>query len=128
LHCCMNGIEYDTSKIGLEAVLRAWQLKALQVLWRSPEGAKSVIVWEKVNKMLDRESISRASIINFLEAMREMSILSGVEATGKGGYHWVYSPAMDEAGFKQFIAETLLQKIMSEFPEETREAIKILSH
>jgi hypothetical protein len=36
--------------------------------------------------------------------MREAGVLKGVEKTGKGGYHWIYSPAMDEAGFKQFIA------------------------
>ena len=113
----MNGIVYDTSKTGLEAVLRVWQLKALQVLWSSPEGAKSFTVWEKVNKMLEGETISRASVINFLEAMREAGVLSGVEETGKGGYHWVYSAATDEVGFKQFIAKTLLEKLMREFPD-----------
>jgi predicted transcriptional regulator len=123
----MNGIVYDTSQVGLEAVLKVWQLKALHVLWSSPGGAKSFVVWEKVNKILEGETISRASIINFLEAMRETGVLSGEQETGKGGYHWVYSPAMDEAGFKQFIAKTLLEKLMKEFPAEMKEAIKTLN-
>jgi len=122
----MTGITYDTSQVGLEAVLRTWQLKTLQVLWRSPGGAKSFTVWAKVNKVLEGESISRASIINFLEAMREVGVLSGVEESGKGGYHWVYSPAMDESGFKTFIANTLLGRLGSEFPEGLKGAFEAL--
>ena len=122
----MNGIVYDTSKVGFEAVLRVWQLRTLQVLWSSPEGAKSLTVWMKVNKMLEGETISRASIINCLEAMREMGILKGEEKSGKGGYHWIYYPAMEEAGFKKFIAEKMIASLMESFPEETREVIKQL--
>ena len=120
----MNGIVYDTSKVGFEAVLRLWQLRTLQVLWSSPEGAKSLTVWMKVNKMLEGETISRASIINCLEAMREMGILKGEEKSGKGGYHWIYYPAMEEAGFRGFIVEKMIATLMGSFPEETREAIK----
>ena len=120
----MTGIKYDTSQVGLEAILRTWQLKALEVLWNSPKGAKSFTVWEKVKKVLEDETISRASIINFLEAMRELGILSGVEESGKGGYHWIYSPAMDESGYKKFIAHTLLGKLKSEFPEGLKGAVK----
>ena len=122
----MNEIVYDTSKVGFEAVLRLWQLRTLQVLWSSPEGAKSLTVWMKVNKMLEGETISRASIINCLEAMREMGILKGEEKSGKGGYHWIYYPAMDEEGFKKFIAEKMIASLMESFPEETREVIKQL--
>jgi len=108
-------------------VLRTWQLKTLQVLWSSPEGAKSATVWDRVNKVLGGETISRASIINFLEAMRESGVLSGVEESGKGRYHWVYSPTMDETGFKAFIAVTLLEKLVREFPEEMRGALQNLN-
>ena len=41
-----------------------------------------------------------------------------------GGYRWIYSPAMDEAGFKQYIARTILESLMRDFPEETAEAVK----
>ena len=51
----MTGITFDTSQVGLESVLRTWQLRALQVLWSCPEGAKSVTVWERVNKVLEGE-------------------------------------------------------------------------
>jgi hypothetical protein len=65
-------------------------------------------------------------VINFLEDMREMGVFSGVEESGKGGFHWVYSPKLDEAGFKRFIVETMLHSLMDNFPEEMREAIKKL--
>jgi predicted transcriptional regulator len=71
-------------------------------------------------------TISRASVINFLESMRETGVLKGDEKTGKGGHRWIYSPAMNEAEFKQFIAETILKNLMRNFPEETRQVIEKL--
>jgi hypothetical protein len=122
----MFGLEYDTSKTGLNAVLRGWQLTAMEVVWGSPDGAKSRVVHEKVNRMLDGETISRASVINFLEAMREREVLSGEEATGKGGYHWVYYPKLDEVGFRKYVVEKMIKSLMENFPEATREAIRSL--
>ena len=119
----VKGIEYNTSLVGFNAVLRPWQLKAMQIVWGSPYGANSRTVCEKVNQKLVGETISRASVINFLEDMREMGIFSGEERTGKGGYHWVYFPKLDEVGFKTFIVETMITSLMKSFPEETKEAI-----
>ena len=45
-------------------------------------------------------------------------------APGKGGHHWIYSPAMDESEFKQYIARTILESLLRDFPEETAEAVK----
>jgi predicted transcriptional regulator len=84
-------------------------------------------VHHKANQALQGETISRASVINFLEDLREMGVLSGEERTGKGGHHWVYYPKLDEAGFKRFIAETLLEKLIREFPGETSIVIKTLN-
>lgn len=56
----MKGLEYVTSKTGFHTVLKDWQLRALQVVWGAPEGANSRTVKEKVNKVLDGESISSA--------------------------------------------------------------------
>jgi predicted transcriptional regulator len=117
-------IEYDTSEKGLRSVLKGYQEIALRVIWESKEGLNSRAIWMKANETLKPESISRASIINFLEAMRETGVLKGIEKTGKGGYHWIYSPAMDEAEFKQHIARTILESLLRDFPEETAEAVK----
>ena len=95
----------------------------MRAIWMSPTGFGSKAVMDRVNAELKPNTISRASIINFLEAMREMGVLNGVDITGKGGHRWIYSPAMTEVGFKTFIAETLLGNLKRDFPEETRRAL-----
>jgi predicted transcriptional regulator len=123
----MNGnIEYDTAESGLRAVLKDYQELALRAIWATPEGLGSKAVWDRVNAELKPNTISRASVINFLESMREAGVLKGVEKTGKGGHRWIYSPAMDESEFKQYIARTILESLMRDFPEETRTALKNL--
>jgi predicted transcriptional regulator len=121
-----NRIEYDASEKGLRAVLKDYQEIALRVIWASPEGLGSKAVWDRVNAELKPNTISRASVINFLEAMREAGVLKGVEKTGKGGYHWIYSPAMDEQQYKQYLAKTIIESLMRDFPEETRAALEDL--
>jgi len=120
----MNGnIEYDTAESGLRAVLKDYQEIAMRAIWMSPEGLGSKQVWDKANEGLRGKIISRASVINFLEAMREMGALKGDEKTRKGGHRWIYSPAMTEVGFKTFIAETILGNLKRDFPEETKKAL-----
>ena len=77
--------------------------------------------------LLGVDTISCASIINFLERMRCMGVLSGKEVTGKGGHYWIYSYAMSESEFKRFIASTILSCLMRDFPEETKKALTRLS-
>jgi hypothetical protein len=117
-------IEYDTAESGLRAVLKDYQELTLRAIWANPEGLGSKAAWDRVNAELKPNTISRASVINFLEAMRKIGILKGEERTGKGGYHWIYSPSMNEAEFKQFIARTILESLLRNFPEETAEAVK----
>jgi len=119
----VKSIEYDASKLGLSAVLKDYEEIALRIFWESRNGLKSRAVYEQVNQRLSPGSISRASIINYLEDLREMGVLHGEERTGKGGHHWVYSPAMDESGFKRFIAERLIGNLVRDFPEETGKAL-----
>ncbi len=118
-----NRIEYDTRETGLRAVLKDYQEIAMRAIWESPEGLGSKAVWDKANEGLKGKTISRASVINFLEDMRELGVLKGVDITGKGGHRWIYSPAMTESQFKVFIAETILGNLQRDFPEETRRAI-----
>jgi len=58
--------------------------------------------------------------------MREAGVLKGDKKTGKGGHRWIYSPDMDEAEFKEFIAKTILGNLMRDFPEETRKAVAFI--
>jgi hypothetical protein len=120
----MKSIEYDLSQTGLRAVVKDWQEKLLRVVWVNSDRVNSRMAYEKVNEALVRESesISRASVINFLEDMREMCALRGEERTGKGGHHMVYFAAIDEAGFKRYIAEQLIGNLLKN-SKETQSAI-----
>ena len=66
------------------------------------------------------QTISRASIINSLNALVDDGVLGYHEITGKGGHRRIYKPLFDENGFKRFIAETTMKKLLEEFPEETK--------
>ena len=118
--------KYDTGRQGLLALLKDYEGGSLKVMWENPgKQFLSREVLEAVNVRLgDKKTISRASIINFLEKMRKTGILKGEERPGRGGHHWIYSPAMSDAEFKQYIARTILENLMRDFPEETAEAVK----
>ena len=119
-------ITVDTSGEGLAMVLKDYQEVALRYLWRlDGEGASSRDVWVQVNDDLTgKRTISRASIINFLNSMVDEGVLNYTEITGKGGHRRIYSAKYDEAGFKQYIAKVVLGNLLRDFPEETRKALQ----
>ncbi len=115
----------DTARKGLAMVLKDYQEDALKYIWdKKSEGASSRDVWVQVNKTLKARSISRASIINFLNAMVDEGVLNYTEITGKGGHRRISSTKLDEAQFKQYVAETVLKNFMRDFQAETEEALK----
>jgi len=115
----------DPSKTGLEKVLRDYQIEALKLIWGNiGEGLTSREVYEDVNKNLGGKSVSRASIINFLNAMCDERVLDFEEETCKGGMRRKYSKGMDENGFKRYVASTVLDSLIRDFPDQTVEAIK----
>lgn len=69
------------------------------------EGVGSGKTWEVTNVRLGTgKSISRASVIFFLNRRVDQGVLNYTTATGKGGHHRIYSPILDE----------LVQKIRTE--------------
>ena len=119
-------ITVDTSGEGLAMVLKDYQEVALQYLWRlDGGGASSRDVWVQVNEdLIGKRTISRASIINFLNSMVDEGVLNYTEITGKGGHRRIYSAKYDEAGFKQYIAKVVLGNLLRDFPEDTRKALQ----
>ena len=77
-----------------------------------------------MNQELGGRTISRASVINFLDSMVDDGILAYTETTGKGGYRRIYMFKYDEAGFKEHIAKVVIRNLLRDFPEETRRALK----
>ncbi len=119
-------LNIDTSEESLRMILKDYQEAALRYIWRlGGEGASSRDVWVQVNEDLKGErTISRASIINFLNAMVDEGMLNYTETTGKGGHRRIYSMRYDEAGFKEHVARLVIGNLLRDFPEETRKAIE----
>ena len=115
---------FNPEKDGLYKVFRDYQVEALRVVWkRGDNGAISREVWSDVNEKLGSKKISRASIINFLNAMVDEAVLGYEEETGKGGYHRVYKPTLNEEEFKRYLAETMISSLLKDFPAQTREVL-----
>ncbi len=57
--------------------------------------------------------------------MVDEKVLDYVEETGKGGYHRVYSPKLDEPMFKRYVARTVISSLMKDFPLETKAVIQL---
>ena len=116
----------DTSSKGLAMVLKDYQEVALHYLWRlDGGGASSRDVWMQVNEDLKgKKTISRASIINFLNSMVDESVLNYTEITGKGGHRRIYSANYNEAEFKEYVAKVVLRNLLRDFPEETKRVLQ----
>jgi len=116
----------DLSKEGFEKVFRDYQIEAMRAVWSSAdEGVTSRDVYLIVNGVLgDDDSVSRASIINFLNGMCDEGVLTYVEETCKGGVRRKYFPGMDESGFKRYIVKTVVDKMVRGFPTETIDALR----
>ena len=55
--------------------------------------------------------------------MVDQGVLAYREATGKGGYHKIYYPLMDEKGYVKYLVNTMVESLMRDFPKETREVL-----
>ena len=119
-------LKIDVGEDGFNAVLKPYQIEAMRYLWATPgKGRSSREVYEAVNEALPGgKSISRASIINSLNDLVDDGVLGFHEITGKGGHRRIYKSVYGESGFKRYIAEVTLRKLLHEFPEETRIALQ----
>jgi len=119
---------FNPDNDGLSKIFKDYQEEAVKFIWEvGDRGAISREVWAKVNERLVGKTISRASIINFLNAMVDEGVFDYNERTGKGGYHRVYRPKLDESSFKRYVAQVTISSLMKDYPEETREVIRSIT-
>ena len=98
----------------------------LRYVWeQGEEGATSAQAWRTVNERLgEGKTISRASIIFFLNRMVDQGVLSWRDATGKGGHHRIYVTNLDEVEYRKYILRTVVKSMMTDFPEQTKEVLR----
>jgi len=117
-------LQFDAGKTSLAMFFKGWQVEALRYFWSiQTGGANSRSVWTNVNERL-KGSISRTSIINFLNEVVDEGLLNYTETTGKGGHHRVYRIAFTEKEFKAHIAGRMISKLLREYPQETMKAFQ----
>jgi hypothetical protein len=119
-------VVFDTREDGFRTVIKDYQEMALRFLWGSGERSfSSREVWLHVNKEFGGSKfISRASIINFLNAMVNEGALSYKDLTGKGGHRRIYSPPLDEEGFKRYVVKNVVAKLYETWPDTTKEVVE----
>lgn len=120
-----SSFKFDPSKLGLRKVLKPYQVLALYYLWElGDEGAGSGRVWKAVQEKLPLgDTISRASIIFFLQNLTRQGVLRVSEVTGKGGKKGIYYPLMDKKGYVKYLLNTMVYSLMADFPAESKEAL-----
>lgn len=109
-----------TTPDDLHAIFRPYQVHALNVVYAHPEGIGSGGTWREVNKMLAPDTISRASIIFYLNALVDRELLGFDDKTGKGGHHRVYKPIMTWEEFEKVLIWRFIEKLMMMFPGNTK--------
>lgn len=103
-------VKIDLSQEGLAMFYRPYEIIGWDVVWNSPEPIGSGAVWEKTNKGLGPDkTISRASVIFFLNREVDKGFMGYIDATGKGGHHRRYYAKKDMGG--------LVRAIKDEFDE-----------
>ena len=102
----------DLTEKGLEMFFKPYQIAALDLLWNNDEHLSSREVWEQVNEKLDG-TISRASIINFLNASVENGLLDYMETTGKGGYRRLYTPKLSKVETSKYLSKIVQDQLQT---------------
>ena len=105
-------LNLDLSETGLGMFFKPYQIISLDILWNSKETLSSRQVWEQANEQLPG-TISRASIINFLNASVENGLLDYVETTGKGGYRRLYSSKLSKPETSTFLSKIVKESLQT---------------
>lgn len=119
-------IRFDPSQGGLRKFLNRPEELILRFVWATGEyGVDSASAWRVVSERLPPgETISRATVIHYLNRMVDRGVLGVREVTGKGGHRKIYFPLLDENGLIMDVLGTVFHSMMDDFPEETMKIVE----
>ena len=121
-----NSFKLNLSESGLRKTLREYEEVALRYLWEvGYEGAVSGVACKAINERLVSSTISRTSVIVFFNKLVDQGVLGYKDATGKGGTRKIYYSLMDEKGYVKYLIKTMVESMMRDFPEETKEVLSV---
>ena len=106
---------YDTSKTGWRTILRDYSADILEKFILRGVGyemnSREAFEYELAVRQEQGLSISRASVINTLNDMVDMKLLTYRETSAKGGYHRVYRLAGEPKDLKTMVTKQLLASL-----------------
>ena len=117
------GLVLDTSEEGLGAFWNNWQKTLMEELWKQPN-MTSCDAYEYLREKGVRttksttNTVSRASVITFLNRQAENGVLTYSEETCKGGSRRRYRPAMNSDQFAENAIFTIRAKLSEIFPQQ----------
>ncbi len=100
----------------ISAIFKDWQIKALACI---PNSNGTPIGSGPIYDLINRKGchISRASVINFLEALRKLDLIEGILTTGKGGKRFDYKFNVDRSVFNLRVALIIMGALKKEYPD-----------
>lgn len=111
-------MKIDTSKDGLSKYFRSHEIMILQILWEKTGVIHtSRGIWRALNERLQGETISRATVINFLESVSEIGLVDKKTETCRGGKRGLYSIQRTEIEFRKLLLTMLYKDIVSDYYE-----------
>ena len=117
-------MQLDTTKKGLEAIFEPWQVPLVDELFerdiKSGEAHKFL-----ENKGIKthpdaKNTVSRASVIGFLNHLVDEELLSYTEVSGKGGFGKKYKMTHTREAFNHRIIDLFVDTLRTAFPKEMR--------
>jgi len=118
-------MKLDTSKPGLTAIFKTWQVPLVEKLLEgqpmiSLEAYKFLEEHDIMADQKGRGTVSRASVINFLNSLVDQRLLDYDLETGKGGHRRVYRVILTREAFAHKIMGAFVEKLREAFPGESR--------
>jgi predicted transcriptional regulator len=108
----------DLTQTGLRMYYLDYQIEVLKQLWNNPEGLTSLALHKKVNAYYKgKKTISRASIIIFLNDLTDMNYVRGEKEKRRRGYAIRYKIIYTEDEFKQHLIDKTIKKLHEQFPD-----------
>jgi len=106
-------MKLDTEESGLRKVFKVYEIVGLEYLFSVEEPVGSGKVWAWINAgsewgQTPGNSISRASVINFLNRLVNEDLLTWKDATGKGGHHRLYKMVLSRQEFVKKVIEKFI--------------------
>jgi len=118
-------IKLDTIKgEGLGTHLKPYEAAILNEVWDAQEPLGSGSVWQTLkNRGIRtnpdaRNTVSRASVIFFLNDMVDDGVFDWKDATGKGGHHRLYFSKVSREEYPKYLVEQVMEALRRTFPDD----------